>query len=116
MKNAKTVLVIVLAMLAILLVAAGGMMGFGGMMGNYSGYGMIRGYGFNFPIAILSVVLCGFIIGSLVFGVLWFAGNIDRDKSVSGPSESLVDILKRRYAKGEITKEQFEAIKRDLAA
>ncbi len=29
-------------------------------------------------------------------------------------NESLIDILKRRYAKGEITKEQFEEMKRDL--
>jgi uncharacterized membrane protein len=28
--------------------------------------------------------------------------------------ESLLDILKRRYALSEITKEQFEAMKRDL--
>ena len=29
-------------------------------------------------------------------------------------NEPLIDILKRRYAKGEITKEQFEEMKRDL--
>ena len=30
------------------------------------------------------------------------------------PSETPLDILKKRYARGEITKEQFEEIKRDL--
>ena len=30
-------------------------------------------------------------------------------------SENPVDIIKRRYARGEITKEQFENLKRDLS-
>lgn len=52
--------------------------------------------------------------------------DMDRDMDHSGHStqmqaanalqqnESLLDILKRRYAKGEITREQFEEMKRDL--
>jgi putative membrane protein len=31
------------------------------------------------------------------------------------PSDTPLEILKRRYASGEITKEQYEAMKRDIA-
>ncbi len=30
------------------------------------------------------------------------------------PHESAIDILKKRYARGEITKEQFEQMKKDI--
>ncbi len=34
--------------------------------------------------------------------------------NMSGQGESMLDILKRRYALGEITREQFEEMKHDL--
>jgi putative membrane protein len=47
-----------------------------------------------------------------------FRGRSRNDASGSGPvhrSETPLEILKRRYAAGEIDKEQFEAMKRDLS-
>ena len=59
-------------------------------------------------IILLTVLL---IIG----GVVWLAQMLTRATRTSArPDESPLEILKRRYAKGEITKEQFDQMKRDL--
>jgi putative membrane protein len=53
------------------------------------------------------------LIVTLLIGAVWLARYVG---PVSRDSESPLDILKKRYAKGEITKEEFDAIKKDLAA
>jgi putative membrane protein len=120
MKNTGTVIAIVLiAVLALLLLSGVGMMGFGGfgmmgpgMMGNGYG-GMMGGYGFNPFGAILSLAIWAVIIGGIVLLVIWLVRNVNVAPHES--SESPLDILKARYAKGEITKEQFDQMRRDLA-
>ncbi len=77
---------------------SGYMGGYGHMM-NYSGGGV--------PMWILFFV----IVGVLVYFVV-------RAPHARGPGmplhETPIDILKRRYAQGEITKQQFDEMKRDL--
>jgi len=41
-------------------------------------------------------------------------GNHDEHQLASNPNESLLEILKRRYALGEINDAQFEQMKRTL--
>lgn len=78
------------------------------------GWGMMGGFGFPFM---------GMGVGMLVFwvliggGVIWLVQALARGTSgspISPQGESPLDILKRRYAQGEITKEQFEAMRHDL--
>jgi putative membrane protein len=78
-----------------------------GMMGNYGyGYGMM-GYGgmfFGLLFWIFIIVLGYFLIKSL----------IEHNKTQGVAGKSALDIAKERYAKGEITKEELEEIKKNL--
>ena len=60
--------------------------------------------------AIWMVVFWGAIIALVVWGIRTIAGR--GDKPVE---EDAYQILRRRYARGEITKEQFEEIKATLS-
>jgi len=51
------------------------------------------------------------VIASAVVAVRWMNA-----RGVAGqPPETPMEILRRRYAAGELTKEQFESMKRDVA-
>jgi len=80
----------------------GGYMGGGGGMMGYGGYGgMYAGLLIIIAIAVVVYIVYTRNIGS--------GGG-----SFGGRRESPMDILKTRYAKGEISKEEFERLKRDL--
>lgn len=114
MQNTTTVIVIVLVVVLVLFLLGGvGMMGFGGFG---MGPGMMGGYGYGYnPLGmILSLVSWALIIGGIVLLVVWFVRNAG--KAIGPSSQTPLDILKARHAKGEITKEQFDSIKRDLGA
>ncbi len=117
MQNTTTILIIVLVVVLVLFLFGGvGMMGFGGfgMMNGGMMNGMMGGYGYGFnPLgAILSLVSWALIIAGIVLLVVWFVRNAGKTTGVSDQAPH--EILKARYARGEITKEQYDAIKRDL--
>ncbi len=81
------------------------MFGYGSMMGPY-GYGMM-GYGgmfFGLLFWIVIIVLAYLLIKSLT----------EKNKNQGVVEKSTLDIAKERYAKGEITKEELEEIKKNL--
>lgn len=73
---------------------------------------MMGGYG------IVGALLGVFFLVLVIGGGVWLVQYLARGSS-SGPalprSETPLEILKRRYAAGEITKDQFDTMKRDVA-
>lgn len=50
-----------------------------------------------------------------LFFIKWLVEHEKSDRPVDGiSSESALDILKKRYARGEIDREQYESMKQDL--
>lgn len=78
-----------------------GSWGWGGMMG---GLGMVA-----FWVLVIALV---------VWAVQSLAGNRGRQQPPAGPAggerPSALEILQARYARGEVSREEYEAIRRDL--
>jgi putative membrane protein len=79
------------------------------------GWPMGGGYGWGWGLFGLFFMLLFWVlvIVGVVFLVRWLVEQ-SRPQS-SGGGETALDILKKRYARGEINREEFEAKKRDLA-
>ncbi len=123
MRNTGTIIgIILIVVLLMLLIGGAGMMGFGGFgmgPGMMGGFGMHRfggpfGFGFNPLGAILSLVFWALIIGGIALLVVWLVRNAGRTSLMPSTGESPLDILKARYAKGEINKQQYEEMRHDL--
>jgi putative membrane protein len=61
---------------------------------------------------VLGLVLLFFFILAAAYAVRWVWDQ--RRPSAAGSQESALDILKKRYAKDEISGEEFERVKRDI--
>jgi len=61
------------------------------------------------------LLVWGLVIVGLVLGIRWLLSQ-GRDQGRDARSDSALEILRQRYARGEIDREEFEAKKRDLGA
>ena len=74
------------------------MNGWNGGMGSYTLWGWL------FMLVVMVLI---------VLGVVWLVRSLANNKNGSSKNSAL-DTLKQRYAKGEITKKQFDAMKQDI--
>jgi putative membrane protein len=63
---------------------------------------------------VMMTAFWGLILLVLALAVRWLWRAGSEIRSVRPPEESAMEILKKRYARGEIGKEEFEVKKRDL--
>ncbi len=115
-KNVKTALIIGGVIVAVLIVLplvfgliSGGQYGGWGMMGPW----MMGGFGWGWFMPIFMIIFWGLVIWGIVALVRGLSGSRGSD-SAPPTADSALDILKRRYARGEINTAEFEEKKKDL--
>ncbi len=72
----------------------------------------MMGFGMGF-----GMLFMGLFWIALIVGAVWlvsFLFQTGRSSNITGSSQSPRDILDQRYARGEITREQYEQMKNDL--
>ncbi len=88
----------------------------GGYEGWHMGPGMMGGWGMGWFGTIFMFIFWVLIIIGLIFLIKWLIQSTKKGPELMYSSSSrALDILKERYAKGEINREEFEEKKRDLA-
>jgi putative membrane protein len=87
-----------------------------GYEGWHMGPGMMGGWGMGWFGTIFMFIFWVLIIIGLVFLIKWLIQSTKKEPESAQSSSRALDILKERYAKGEINKEEFEEKKRDLLA
>ncbi len=83
---------------------------------NMMGNGMMGGFGAMFFMPVIGIVIFGLVVWAVVsaFHKPGDSNSANYLDESPGGEDSPIDILKKRYARGEIDKEEYEAKKKDL--
>lgn len=74
------------------------------------GWGMHPMWGWGMGMMFVMCIFSAIVIVALVFGIRWFMAQRPRARS-----DSALEILRRRYARGEIEKDEFDAKRKALS-
>jgi putative membrane protein len=74
---------------------------------HWSNYGWGMGFGFGWFLMALFWIL-------VILGIIYLIKAIAGGRKWEEKEDTALEILKKRYAKGEVNKEEFEKIKNDL--
>lgn len=76
---------------------------------------MMMGYGFGGPFSLFfSMILHLAFVTCLIMGAIWMFKALFYGGCQAEQQKGAVEILKQRYAKGEIVSEEYQRIKREL--
>jgi putative membrane protein len=97
-----------------------GLVFLGDIFGQWRGYGwqhgpgmMDWGYGMGWLGTVLMAAFWIAVIVGIIFLIRWLVISA-RGSHTGGSEDSALEIIKRRYARGEINREEFEEKRRDL--
>ena len=81
----------------------------------HMGPGMMGGWGMGWFGGIFMMIFWVLVLVGLVFLIKWLIQTTNRVKSDAGNSNRALEILKERYARGEIDTTEFETMKLELS-
>lgn len=89
--------------------------GYAQMGPGYMGQGMMNsGYGMGWGWSIIMIAFWIAVIVGIIFLIRWVMLSTDKRHGAKS-EDSALDILRQRFVRGEINKEEFEEKKKDLA-
>lgn len=85
-----------------------------GPRGDGWGQHMMGNWGTGWTGMLMSIAIWILIIVGGIFLVRWLMRAGSGQRSATGNGDNALEILKQRYARGEIDRNQYESMKRDL--
>ena len=71
------------------------------------------GWGWGIGMMAMMLLFWGVIVLACITGIRWFVNQTKQSKQP--PADSAMEILRERFARGEIDKDEFEAKKKELS-
>lgn len=104
-----------IALAIVLLSSTAALAQWGDNQGWHMGPAMMGGWGMGWFGGIFMMIFWVLVLVGLIFLIKWLIQTTNRVKSDAGTSNRALEILKERYARGEIDTAEFETMKLELS-